>query len=221
MAEDEAAKRARGAFPAWLPFAGIGLLALVVAYLTATLPLVLGLPLDVFRLVIYHGASTWTNLATFTVTGVLGLAYVVSRRDAVFGWESGFRYVSLPLWVLNTGLGLLSSRLAWGGIDLSEPRLRATFWILLGAGIVAAVDFVLEHKLWTAFADTALAVALWTLILSAPNVIHPDNPVLNPETGGDVKARFFGIVACLLVVWVIVAYLIQRALRWRVSREPQ
>ena len=160
------------------------------------------------RLVVFHGGSTWVNLATFSLAGLASLGYLVLGKPAFYAWASGFRWFSMPLWVINTGLGLLSSRLAWGQVELSEPRLRATFWILLGAGIVVGADLVLERPKVTAVLDALLAGAMWFFIVLSPNVVHPDNPVLNSDWY--IKGPFFGIVGSLFMIAMLTSWLLSR-----------
>ena len=176
----------------------------VVAYLTFTMPPVLQLG-TLVRLVIFHGASTWINMGLFTLAGLTGLAYVVFRREGLYRWASAFRYLAVPLWIANTGMGMVSSRLAWNSVNLAEPRLQASFWIMLAAGIVLAVDFGLGRKLWTAIADVAMAGALWALILGARNFVHPDNPVMN--SGPEIQVPFFGIVGAYALAVLLIASL--------------
>lgn len=185
--------------------AGIVVLLGIAAWLTWTMPPVLQLG-TLVRLVILHGASTWVNMAAFTLAGLAGLAYVVTRRDPLHRIGAGFRYIAVPWWILNTALGLLSSRLAWNSINLAEPRLQATFWIMLAAGIVLAVDFGFGRSLWSSLADVAMAGVLWTLILGARNFVHPDNPVMN--SGLDIQVPFFGIVGTLFVAALLAAAVI-------------
>jgi hypothetical protein len=185
--------------------AGIVVLLGIAAWLTWTMPPVLQLG-TLVRLVILHGASTWVNMAAFTLAGLAGLAYVVTRRDPLHRIGAGFRYIAVPWWILNTALGLLSSRLAWNSINLAEPRLQATFWIMLAAGIVLAVDFGFGKSLWSSLADVAMAGVLWTLILGARNFVHPDNPVMN--SGLDIQVPFFGIVGTLFVAALLAAAVI-------------
>ena len=177
----------------------------IAGWLTLTMPPVLQLG-TLVRLVIFHGASTWVNMALFTLAGLSGVAYLLTRRDPLFRLGSAFRYIAIPLWIVNTVLGLISSRLAWNAINLAEPRLLATFWIMLAAGIVLAIDFGFGRRAWTAAADIAMAVALWVLILGARNFIHPESPVM--ASGPEIQIPFFGIVgtlfaAALLAVFVI------------------
>lgn len=194
----------------------IGALACVVAVLVATLPPVEGLGGRV-RLVVFHGASTWVNLMTFTLAGLVAIAYLASRAlaaagrlerssDRLYSWASGLRWYSIPLWAVNSGLGVLSAYLSWGGVDFTEPRLQATVWILLGAGLVAAADMMLERPALSAALDGAFAVGLWALVVSAPNRMHPDNPVLNSPWY--VLVPFFVMVASLLAIALLASWLI-------------
>lgn len=191
-------------------FVVLGILVAVVAYLTFTMPPVLQLG-TLVRLVIFHGASTWVNMGLFTLAGLSGLTYLLTRRTSVYWWASAFRYLAVPMWIVNTGLGMISSRLAWNSVNLAEPRLQASFWIMLAAGIVLAVDFGFGRRMWTAVADAAMAGALWALILGARNFVHPDNPVMN--SGPEIQLPFFGIVGAYTLAALVAAALIASALR--------
>jgi hypothetical protein len=184
---------------------GILILLAVAGYLTWTMPPVLQLG-TLVRLVIFHGSSTWVNMAAFTLAGLASLLYVVTRRDPLYRIGAAFRYIAVPWWIVNTMLGLLSSRLAWNSINFAEPRLQATFWIMLAAGIVLAIDFGFGKRLWSALADVAMAAVLWTLILGARNFVHPDNPVMN--SGPEIQIPFFGIVGSLFAAALLGAMII-------------
>lgn len=145
------------------------------------------------RFVTFHGASTWVSMALFTIVGAFGLAYLLLRRADVSRWEAALRYVAMPLWLFNTVLGMISSKLAWGGVNWSEPRLQASFWILIAAAVVLVIDVMADRPMVSAAADLLLAIGFWTLLLSSPNLMHPDNPVLN--SGSDIQVPFFGMVA--------------------------
>ncbi|MDA3935866.1 MAG: hypothetical protein PF636_03240 [Actinomycetota bacterium] len=192
--------RARAAGLAVIAFVGV-----VVAVLVFSLPpdVQLGTTL---RLVIYHGAQTWVNMAIFTFAALAAVTYLISRNATAYKWATGFRYVAVPLWILNTALGLVSSKVAWGSINMEEPRLQATFYLLLGAGLLLAVDFGFDKPLLTALADVAMAGALWFLILGAQNFVHPDSPVMN--SGWEIKGPFFGIVGGIMVMALLASWLV-------------
>jgi hypothetical protein len=187
----------------------IAVLLAVIGYFTWTMPPVLQLG-TLVRLVTFHGASIWVNMAAFTAAGLAGIAYLVTRRDAVYRVGAAFRYLAVPWWIVNTVLGMISSRLAWNSVNLAEPRLQATFWVMLAAGIVLAVDFGFNKRLFSAIADVVMAGILWTLILGARNFVHPDNPVLN--SGPEIQLPFFVIVGSLFAVGLLGAMVLSSLL---------
>jgi hypothetical protein len=160
------------------------------------------------RLVMFHGGSTWVNMATFTLAGIAGLAFVLGV-GAAKPWGEGFRWVSLPLWIVNSILGLLSMQLIWGGILWDEPRLFMTFGVLIGAVLILALQLIFDAPKLIALLDAALAGTLWTLVLVLPNLFHPDSPVFS---SGDARyiGLFLAVVASLFVGAVAIATLIAR-----------
>jgi len=190
------------------------LLGLIVAAAVACAFFVSRIPPDetlgtMVRFVMYHGASTWVNMATFTLAGVLGLAFVVGLLRTP-RWGEAFRWISLPLWGINTVLGILSMKLIWGGILWDEPRLHMTFGLLAAAFVVFAVQMI-AHGLpkIPAVLDAILAGSVWLLVLVVPNLFHPDSPVFS-SGNWDYIGNFFGIVGSLAVIAISIAVLIAK-----------
>lgn len=164
---------------------------------------VLNIPSDarigmMVRFVMFHGASTWVNMGTITLAGVLSAIGLAGRPGAAH-WGVAFRWVALPHWALNTVLGFISARLLWGSVMLNEPRMAMTLGILGAGMIVLAVQLIVDDPRTPAALDVALAVALWALILTVPNATHPDSPVFS---SGDPAFRycFFGMVLAIAVI---------------------
>ncbi|MDI6691793.1 MAG: hypothetical protein QMD76_00550 [Anaerosomatales bacterium] len=149
------------------------------------------------RFVMYHGASTWVNMVTFTIAGAAGVATLLGAN----GWQrygEAFRWLALPHWVVNTILGLISMKLIWGGILWNEPRLLMTFAVLAGALVVLAAQFLADSPKAPAALDALLAATLWVLVLVLPNLFHPDSPVF--RSGNTVYiATFLGMVASIAI----------------------
>lgn len=168
------------------------------------------------RFVMFHGASTWVNMATFTIAGVLGLLGLVGVT-AVRPWGVAFRWVSLPLWCVNTVLGILSMQLIWGGILWDEPRLGMTFGVLAGALLIFAVQLIFDSPKIPAALDALLAGTLWTLVIVLPNLFHPDSPVFSSGNVTYIGA-FLGMVGSIALGALAVATLIAR--RPRTGESP-
>lgn len=165
------------------------------------------------KLVLFHGASTWVNLLTFTAAGALGIAFLVNGRPGTYAYCASARYTSFGLWVFNTALGILAARLTWGDAFIREPRLQASFWILLLLGLAIALDIIMDKpRLHSAF-DVAIMVAVWVFVLVTPKDIHPNSPVL--ASGWDIKGLFAGMV----ITWGVAVFTFIRLWAARLARD--
>lgn len=191
----------------WYALVGLGALA---ALLVAETPAdrTLG---DLLSLVLFHGASTWVNLATFTFAALFAVGHLGLRQERLYPWAAAFRYVSLALWMINSVLGVISMKLAWGGILLSEPRMHMTIGVLLAGLALLLVDLIFENKRLTAGLDVALGGAIWALLLATPKYFHPDNPVLNSRSA-DIVGFFAAQVAVVFVFVMVVTRLVRNRL---------
>jgi hypothetical protein len=160
------------------------------------------------RFVMFHGASTWVNMGTFTLAGIFGIAYVLGAGGAL-RWAEAFRRFSLPMWAVNTVLGIVSMQLLWGGILWNEPRLLMTFGILAAAIVILALQLVFDHPKVPAALDALLAGALWYLVLVLPNLFHPDSPVFSSGDPAFIVG-FFGMVGSIAVAALAIVILVAR-----------
>jgi hypothetical protein len=190
------------------------LFALIALAIVGCIIAILSIPPDarleeMVRFVMFHGAATWVNMGTFTLAGLLGLAYVLGVRRTL-SWNEAFRWFSLALWIVNTVLGILSMKLLWGGILWDEPRLLMTFGILAGSIVTLALQLIFDHPRIPAVLDALLAGALWFLVLVLPNLFHPDSPVFSSGDPAFIVG-FFGMVGTIaLAALAIVTLIAQR-----------
>lgn len=206
----------------------IGFVVLITALLAsfffaASFPAVEGLGTKV-RLPVFHGAMTWVNLSAFALLGVFAVAFLVTRKEAIYRWEEGLRWVSIPMWVIGSVLGLLAALNTWDftgsksspmSLVMADPRLTAQFWILLAGLAVLALSIMLDDKWMLAVLDAGFVVVAWAVLLRAilgpGRALHPDSPVMNSDEIM-IKVLFLGIVASLGVATLAAAWLIAR---WR------
>jgi hypothetical protein len=197
----------------------IAVLAVFVAVLVARIPEVVGLGTRV-KLPIFHGGSTWVDLMLFVLLAIAAIVYLVRRTDEAYSWVVGMRAVALPLWAVNSALGLIAALSTWDftgskqsplSVARSDPRLITQFILLVGAAMVLILDWlVLEKRLHKAFVDVAyvgVAVVLVADIFLDPakRALHPDSPVLH--SGLDIQLPFYGIVAGWFAIMLIIAWL--------------
>lgn len=195
-------KTARTTLIALIPLAVVGC---VIAILSIPPDAKLG---TMVRFVMFHGAATWVNMGTFTLAGLFGLAFIFGVKGAR-PWGEAFRWFSLPLWIVNTVLGIVSMKVLWGGILWDEPRLMMTFGILAASIIVLALQLIFDHPKIPAALDALLAGTLWYLVFVLPNLFHPDSPVFSSGDPAFING-FFGMVGTIAIVALAVVTLIAR-----------
>ena len=161
----------------------------------------------IVRFLYFHGALTWVNLALFTLAAIVAIAYLLRGQTGAYRWASSFRYIALVYWAINTWMGFESMILVWGGVKWDEPRLRMTFWVMLAALLVFAVDFLFHRWRLTASLDVALAVLVWALLLSTPMEFHPDSPVLHSPP--EIIAFFIAMTATSFAATMFAAWLLR------------
>ncbi len=192
------------------------LVALIPIAIVACVISILSIPPDeklgtMVRFVMFHGASTWVNMGTFTLAGVAGIAFAAGL-SGLKPWGEALRWVSLPLWIINTILGILSMKLIWGGILWNEPRLLMTFGLLTASVVILAMQLIFDQPKITAVLDAALAASLWYLVLALPNLFHPDSPVFSSENAAYIYG-FLGMVGSVAVIAIAAVTLIARRRR--------
>lgn len=173
------------------------------------------------RLPVFHGAMTWVNLSAFVVLALVAIVYLVTGRDAVYRWAEGFRWMSVPLWVLGSALGLLAALQTWDftgsksspmSVIAADPRLMAQAWIMLAGLSLIALGFLVEERRWLATADVVFVGIAWAVLMRAilgpGRALHPDSPVLNSDEL-IIKVLFLGIVASLAVSAIAAAWWIR------------
>lgn len=203
--------------------AAVGLVVAAIL-LTNLIPPVEGLGEKV-RLPMFHGGSTWVNMASFTLMGLFAAGYLVSSKRDLYRWGAGFRSVAAPLWLINTVLGVTAAMGTWDFtgskqspfvVIQADPRLMTQFILLVALAAVLLIDRIVESDKLRAAGDVVFSVLMWVLLYvrvfanAEARALHPDNPVLNSAM--DIKGPFFAIVACLFTAACLFAWLTRDAI---------
>jgi len=189
---------------------------------TLMFPAVEGLGTKV-RLPVFHGAMTWVNLTLFVVMAVCSIAFLATKREGLYGWTEAVRWVSVPMWITGSVLGLLAALNTWDftgsksspfTVAAADPRLNAQFWIMLAALGLLALGMIVEDRRWLAIADIGFVAGAWIVLMRAilgpGRALHPDSPVMNSDEIF-IKLMFFGIVAGIAVASFGAVLMIRRA----------
>jgi len=200
--------------------AGAAALVAGAMMLTQAIPPVVGLGERV-RLPIFHGASTWVNMGTLTILGVVALAYLLLRAPRLYAWVAGFRFVGAGMWIANMVLGGLAAKLTWDFtgspasplvIAQADPRLMVQLQLVLLVAALLVAGWLIESDRWRAVMDVAFVAVMWAMlgsVLMSPEAraLHPDNPVMN--SGPEIQTPFFAILAALSLAILLLVVLVQ------------
>lgn len=138
---------------------------------------------NLIKLVYVHGALVMVGLATFSVAGLLGLVALIIRRPIWYRGTRAAGIAALIIWVLYVISAVVVTGLAWGQwIAWNEPRVRATFMILLAAVALALVIRLVAHPTFTALVHLAMGVAPWIVTRQAEVIRHPVDPIGGSES---------------------------------------
>ena len=199
--------------------AAIVVLGAAVAWLLMSIPPVVGLGNRV-KLPLFHGGATWVNLMIFTLMGVAGVIYLITRSERVWAWEVGFRIIAAPMWLASSILGFIAAASTWDfsaskesvlAIIPQDPRLSAQAILLAGVAILLLADWLILEERWhKAIADIVFVVVMWASLANVfldpvKRALHPDSPVMN--SGWEIRGPFFAMVAVIFAIAVICSWI--------------
>ncbi len=163
---------------------------------------------NLIKLVYVHGALVMVGLATFSVAGVLGLIALIARRPVWYRGTRAAGTAALIVWVLYVISAVVVTGLAWGQwVAWNEPRVRATFMILLAALALALVIRLVAHPDFSALVHVVMGVAPWIVTQQAEVIRHPVDPIGGSESAA-IQVFYLLIVltvaglAATLIAWI-------------------
>jgi hypothetical protein len=164
------------------------------------------------RIVYLHGAWVWASIATFLLSAVCGGIGLLTQRKPFHCWSGALGRTGLILWITYLPLSLWAMQSNWNGLFMAEPRWRLAIVFAI-SGVLLQIGLSLANmpKL-TSGLNILYFIALIIAIQNAPNVMHPDSPILNSDAWR-IQLFFAGLVLLTLIVaWQIA--------RWWYKREP-
>ncbi|MEA4907783.1 MAG: hypothetical protein GYA17_22715 [Chloroflexi bacterium] len=200
--------RARGFHPAVVL---VVIILLLLAYLAlAPLERTLGTSL---RLILLHGAWVWTGLLAFALAALVGLAALLGRKPGLHAWSLALGRTGLCFWLTYLPMSLAVMQISWGGFFFDEPRWRIPFAFAVVGVLLQSGLALINIPAAASVANLAFGVALWSILLPAQNVLHPDSPVLGSDSLR-IQLYFGGV----LVLTVLAGWQVARL--WRRAGKP-
>jgi hypothetical protein len=184
------------------PFLWFLLTLAAIAGLTAVGPAEKALGFNV-RVVYLHGAWVWTALAAFLLAALLGLAGLLTRREALHRWSKALGRTGLLFWITYLPLSIWAMQTNWNGLFLAEPRWRMGVIFAIGGLVLQAGLVLIDEPTWASAGNIAYLLAIGLALQRAQQVMHPSSPIM--ESGSGRIQLFFGglVLLCLLAAWQI------------------
>lgn len=163
---------------------------------------------QVVKLVYVHGALVMVGLGLFTAAGGLGLVALVARRPVWYRAVRAAALAALIVWALYALSSMAVTGLTWGQIVAwSEPRVRASAFILLAAVVLAGVSRLVNEPPFTAAVSVVMGIVPWVLVRQAEAIRHPLDPI-GGSGSAEIQVYYWLIVATIAALAaVLVAWL--------------
>ena len=150
------------------------------------------------RVVYLHGAWVWTALAALVAAGLVGLAGLLTRREALHCWSRALGHTGLLFWITYLPISIWAMQTNWNGLFLAEPRWRLAL-IFAVSGLLLQVGLaLLDRPAWTSAANLAYVVVLLLALANTGNVMHPPSPILNSDAER-IQLFFLALLALTLL----------------------
>ena len=170
---------------------------------------------DKVRMVYVHGAIIRVVMAILVIAGGLGVAYLVTRREAVFAWASAAFSGGLALWFIYLGTSVVTTLQSWGGIAWFEPRWMVTLQMSGLLPIVFVVGLIVKNEKVSAALFAVVPIVMMLLLAQARLVLHPLDPI---GTSGNSAIQLAYVI--MLIWWVLVGVQVVRGMRaWAAARQ--
>lgn len=132
---------------------------------------------DIVKIVYFHAAVTWVAMLALTLSAVLGLAFLASRRPKLCAVSVALERASLLFWAPQFVMGFVVMRLAWGGILWGEPRLLFGAAVLTGVVTVHLVSTTSDNPQLIAAFNSLLGSGMWLLLAKTGRIFHPTRAI--------------------------------------------
>lgn len=191
--------------PTWVWLAGI---LVAIAGLTFLGPAEKSLGENV-RVVYLHGAWVWTALAAFLAAGLIGLVGVLGRDDRWNRWSRALGRTGLLFWLSYIPIAMWAMETNWNGLFLIEPRFRVAIIFAVTGVLLQLGVTLLERPVWASLGNLGFILALFLVLQSTRNIMHPPSPILEADSWR-IQAYFAALLSLTFISAGLVARMMER-----------
>ena len=158
------------------------------------------------RVVYLHGAWVWTSLAAFITAAIVGLIGLITHRFTLHIWSRAWGRTGLFFWITYLPLSLWAMQSNWNGLFLAEPRWRFAMVFAI-TGILLQLGLSFLPVIWSSVGNIAYVGALFVIMQSTENVMHPPGPMIESDFGR-IQIFFYSLTLMLFfAAWQVARWL--------------
>ncbi len=163
------------------------------------------------KLVLLHGAWVWAGKVAFAAASLAGLVFLfllLRTKKQSRAWLNSTRasaYTALFFWFTYLPMSLVVMQLNWGGLFFDEPRWKIPFLFGIVALLIQGAFLLFDHPLITSIGNLVYGIALWWTLGFSDNVLHPDSPVAQSNSG-NIQLYFIGLMLVTLFFAIQIAW---------------
>jgi hypothetical protein len=200
------------------PLLWLAISLLIIALMAAAAPAERTLGASV-RVVYLHGAWVWGALIAIVLSGLVGVAGLLSRRPVWQRWSLSLGRAGLVFWITYIPLSMWAAQTNWNGLFLAEPRWRVAFVFALGGLILQLGLAIIAKPIWAAALNPVFAsLLLWTLV-GTEAVMHPPSPILQSDATR-IQLYFLGLLGLtVFAMWQVTRWWYARAIQTSIASQ--
>ncbi|MAT40810.1 MAG: hypothetical protein CL609_00600 [Anaerolineaceae bacterium] len=163
------------------------------------------------KLVLLHGAWVWAGKVSFAAASLSALIFLFlflrskKQSPAWLNTSRASAYTGLFFWFTYLPMSLVVMQLNWGGFFFDEPRWKIPFLFGIVALLIQAAFLLFNHSLLTSIGNLVYGVVLWWTLGISDNVLHPDSPVAQSNSG-NIQLYFIGLMLVTLFFAIQIAW---------------
>jgi hypothetical protein len=150
------------------------------------------------RVVYLHGVWVWASLITLLAAGAVGLAALLTRREALHRWSRALGRAGLFFWISYLPISMWAMQTNWNGLFLAEPRWRMAIIFALGGLALQIGVTLVENPAWASAGNLMYILAMLFALANTENVMHPPAPILHSDARG-IQVYFAGLLLLTLL----------------------
>lgn len=151
-----------------------------------------------------HVSLTWTGMLLLFLSGILGVAVVVSKNESLTSWLRTVFTLAVGFYSVGFIISMVASYINWGGVPFGEPKVLTALNIIMISGVILVLTRWIHRKLVIGLLSLIpIIFMIWT-VGGSRVVLHPDNPVNSSPDG--IRFTFYGLffLALLLAGWLFI-----------------